>query len=178
MIVALAGLPGTGKSTLAQALAKRCNGAVLNKDQVRAALFPAPWTSYTIEQDDFVLTIMLQAIRRLVQHHNCPAIFIDGRTFSRTYQRDLVRKAASELGRPFHILVCICADATALKRIEADAGHPAADRNADLYWRIKAVFEPIPDATAIVDTEQPIEVCLSICLQALGHTKSVNPMAE
>lgn len=178
MIVALAGLPGTGKSTLAHALGKRYNGAVVSKDQVRAALFPAPWTSYTIEQDDFVLTIMLQAMQRLVQHQNCPAVFIDGRTFSRTYQRDLVRKAASELGRPFHILVCVCADATALKRIEADAAHPAADRNAEIYWRLKAEFEPILDATAIFDTEQPIEVCLPICLQFLGHTKSVNPMAE
>ena len=39
MIVIMAGLPGTGKSTLAQALAQRLPGAVLDKDAIRAALF-------------------------------------------------------------------------------------------------------------------------------------------
>ena len=41
MIVIMAGLPGTGKSTLARALAQRLAGAVLDKDEIRAALFAA-----------------------------------------------------------------------------------------------------------------------------------------
>jgi adenylylsulfate kinase len=47
MLIAMAGLPGTGKSTLANALANALGAAVLNKDRVRAALFevdPIYWT--------------------------------------------------------------------------------------------------------------------------------------
>jgi adenylylsulfate kinase-like enzyme len=51
--VLLAGLPATGKSTLARALAERLEGAaVLDKDRVRAALFPGDMVDYTTEQDE------------------------------------------------------------------------------------------------------------------------------
>ena len=38
MIVLMAGLPGTGKSTLARGLASRVDGAVLSKDEIRHAI--------------------------------------------------------------------------------------------------------------------------------------------
>ena len=40
MIILMAGLPGTGKTTARGHLASRTGGAVLNKDEIRAALFP------------------------------------------------------------------------------------------------------------------------------------------
>ena len=45
--VLFAGLPGTGKSTLARAIAGRLGAAVLDKDRVRGALFPRGLTDYT-----------------------------------------------------------------------------------------------------------------------------------
>ena len=60
MIVLMAGLPGTGKSTLAQALASCFKGAVLSKDEIRHSLFAPGDIEYSTEQDDFVMEIMLQ----------------------------------------------------------------------------------------------------------------------
>ena len=56
MLIALAGLPGTGKSTLAVRLAADLGAAVLSKDAARAALFPPPVLDYSAGQDDVCMT--------------------------------------------------------------------------------------------------------------------------
>src|SRR5689334_7010040 len=60
MIVMMAGLPGSGKSTVARAIAQRLPGTVLDKDVIRAALFDPARIEYSQEQDDFCQEIMLQ----------------------------------------------------------------------------------------------------------------------
>ncbi len=153
MIVAMAGFPGTGKSTLARRLAADLGGTVIDKDQVRHALFGESFTEYTAEQDDFVLRLMLAAAERLVVQQKCPAVFIDGRTFSKAYQLDLVRETAAKLGCPMRIVECVCDPEIALSRIRADQHlHPARNRDAALYWRVRESFEPIPEPKFVADT--------------------------
>lgn len=58
MIIAMAGLPGVGKSTLARALAARLDAVVLDKDRIRASLFPPSHVDYSRDQDDFCIDVM------------------------------------------------------------------------------------------------------------------------
>ena len=80
--VMFAGLPGTGKSTLARALAERLGAAILDKDRVRGALFPGALTDYSAEQDQLCMRAMLEAAAYLTERRRVEYIFFDGRTFS------------------------------------------------------------------------------------------------
>ena len=169
MIVLMAGLPGTGKSTLARELARRTGGCVVGKDEIRAAVFAPEDIEFSTAQDDFVMEIMLDAADYLLKRNSERVIFLDGRTFSQSYQIERVVRFAEERGQSWRILECVCADDSARRRLdlEPDPKHPATNRTYALYLEVKARFEPIARAKTVINTDEPIEDCIKRALASL-----------
>ena len=169
----MAGLPGTGKTTLCRELTSRLGGRVqntiLNKDEIRAALFSPELIEYSTEQDDFCQKVMLETAEYIFAKHPEQRVFLDGRTFSRRYQLEQAISAAEALKQPWRILECVCSDETARQRLEAQAGeHPAANRDYDLYMRVKSTFEAITPLKDVINTDLPLESCLERALRWLA----------
>jgi predicted kinase len=170
MIVLMAGLPGTGKSTLAQELAARTGGRVISKDEIRHAIFTPDEVEYSTRQDDFCLQIMLRTATYMLEQEDSRFIFLDGRTFSQRYQIANVIAAAESLHQPWRVLECVCSESAAKQRLEEHAAagaHKAANRDFQLYLDVKSRFEAITHSKTVINTDQPFNVCVELAAEAL-----------
>jgi len=169
MLILMAGLPGTGKSTLSHALGDEFGGTVLDKDQIRAVLFPAPDIEYSTEQDDFCMAVMLKVAGYIFRKDPARHVFLDGRTFSRAYQLKRATGYAEALGQPWRILECVCSQEAARQRLAQDQEHIAANRSFELYLEVKARFEEISHPKIVIDTDRPLEECVQRAKAALNN---------
>jgi len=170
MLIVMTGLPGSGKSTLAQALAPRLRAAILSKDSARAAFFSPSDITYTSHQDDFVVYILLQVAEFYFEQDPRRKVILDGRTFSRHYQVAQVLDFCRLHERPVAFITCTCPDEITRGRLalaQRTGEHPAADRNYELYQRLKAQSEPLNIPHLKVDTSQALELCIQFSLRYL-----------
>lgn len=170
MIILMAGLPGTGKTTLAREIAARISGRVLSKDEFRPAIFLPEEIEYSSRQDDFCQRLMLETAEYLCERDSSRIIFLDGRPFSRRYQIENALQAADRMHQPWRLVECVCSEESARRRLEEMAStgsHPAANRNFQLYLEVKSRFEAIGHSKIVIDTDQPLEECVEKVLAAL-----------
>jgi predicted kinase len=165
MLIAMAGLPGTGKGTIAEGLSRLLQAAVLDKDRVRAALFPEVVLDYSDEQNELAMAAIYSAARSILKKNPRQFVILDGRTFLRVYQvRNLVELART-VNQPPLIIECVCADDVARERLEKDqvtGNHPARNRTFDHYLRSKAAAEPLTLPRLTLDPGvMPLEDCVA-----------------
>jgi adenylylsulfate kinase len=168
MLFLMAGLPGTGKSTLSRELAVKLDGTVIDKDIVRAALFTPRDIEYSTQQDDFCMAVMLKVAGYLFRKDPARTVFLDGRTFSRNYQLKRATGFADAISQPWRILECVCSESTARRRLSEDSSHLAGNRDFDLYLEVKSRFEEIQFPKTVIDTDQPLETCIQLATAALA----------
>ena len=139
MLIAMAGLPGTGKTTLASALARETGGVVLGKDPVRAALFPGPALDYSTEQDDLTMAAIYAAAGHLRKSQ--PRLCDPRRAnLSPSVSGAQSSRALREARRAARVIECVCNDVQVRQRLEDDLGSrptPGPNRTFELYQQVK-----------------------------------------
>src|SRR5829696_7690481 len=179
-LVAMTGLSGTGKSTVAAALARALGAPIFSSDIVRKELAgrtgpaPAAWEQglYGPDQTEATYGRLEELARKTLADGRVAvldATFLDAR------RRERLAAVAEGAGVPLVLVETVCAEEVALGRIVARArrGVSLSDATAEVYRRQRAAVQTSPpnvprDAThVVVDTSAGHPVCLDPVLVAL-----------
>lgn len=153
----MAGLPGTGKTTLARRLAQALDAPHLDKDRVRAALFDQR-VEYSPAQNDFCCEILYRAVGWLAERGGTRYAVLDGRTYARRKQVEALRASLEPRGIRARFVRCVCRPEVARARLSAERGaHIAGDRVPELYDRLVAVQQPLDEVHHVVDTSDGVD---------------------
>jgi predicted kinase len=159
LIVALIGLPGAGKSTVARTLEVRLGLRRVCRDAIRQAMFPRCDFSFVEKRAAFRTVLLALEINCLLGESSV----IDGMTFSRREDYDQVAALADAHGFDVLPLLIDCPPALARERIARDVldrKHPAADREPELVDIVARRFDAPPTAAIRIDASRPTdEVC-------------------
>lgn len=151
LLVLVGGVAGSGKTTVAEELAREIDGVAIASDRLRkqlAGLSPTArasdgWRSglYAPEVSERVYAGLRERARPVLVSGR-PAI-LDA-TFSLRREREAVRALAAEVGCEVQLVEVRCAREVALRRLERRerAGDDASDAGPALYDRIAGAFEP------------------------------------
>lgn len=145
VVVVVCGLPGTGKSTVAKALASRLNGERIRTDVVRKDLFSDP--DYTVEEERAVYDELLARVRATIVRGR-PAV-ADG-TFKRAVYRRRAATLADDLDVTARFLKVACDPTVARERIRARTDDPS-DADVTVYEQVRDGFEPVVLEHDVVD---------------------------
>jgi len=139
LVVALAGLPGAGKTQLARSLAAQLQWPIVDRDRF-------PRSQY---DEAGKIAVTEAAFAEVAQHLSAGrSCIVDGMTFAAGTQRARLRELARSRGAHAMLLWLDCPLELAIARVAAQQDHPASDRTPALVYEVAERFED-PDGSAV-----------------------------
>ncbi|MEM4271978.1 MAG: AAA family ATPase [Candidatus Bilamarchaeaceae archaeon] len=163
MLIIVCGLPGTGKSTLAQALAAKLGAEHISSDIIRRKMLEE--RTYSEQEKYRVYERMVQEAEALLREGK--SVVADA-TFYRRRTREQMLEAARRAGKKALIVECVLDEETVEERMEMRKGARRGESEADfsVYLKVKALFEPIREGHLVVDTGLPLPEQVKMVIQA------------
>jgi predicted kinase len=150
VVIALMGLPGSGKSSVAKALRERVPLALVSRDAIRAAMFD-PCEHNDLEKHAAHEAAMLSIEHCLALGRSC---VIDGMTFSRNVDVERVRAMSRKTGAHFMPVFFDCPVEIAQERIRKDVrttNNVHRSGEEELVAKVAERFELPPEDAIVID---------------------------
>ncbi len=173
VVVALIGIPGAGKAHVAQALSAQLGLRRVNRDVIRAAMFPQCRYSFAEKRAAFRALLLAVEINCVLGESSV----IDGVSFSR--RRDLQRLDGVIRRHGFMPIPVYldCTVETARARITQQLHvEPGLARDPDLAAEVRAHFEPPPPNALAINANLPLDEVARIVVAAVSQLQASWPI--
>jgi len=149
LIIIVCGLPGVGKTSLANELAPLIRAVVLSTDKIRKELISKP--TYRIQERKLIYDIMLLLARYL---HDAGINCILDATFNTENSRRELKKSLNLISSPqINIVECTCPEHITISRLRSRK-NDYSDADISVYKRMRSIYQPIKEKHIVVDTSQ------------------------
>ena len=167
-LIITVGLTGTGKSTLANLLARRLGLTVISSDIMRKKLASIPLTEHRFEEMEsgiysasfsrMTYEKLFSEAREILSQGD--PVILDA-SFIRGEDREKALRLAEEVQAEFAVVECILDEATVRQRLEQRLKEAAvSDGRPEVYELQKRNFQPVtevpPARHYVIDTAQPL----------------------
>jgi predicted kinase len=162
LIVVICGLPGVGKSLVAETLSKRLKKSVyINSDVVRKSLFGlSPYERVKPELVPIVYgretseRVYEEIINKAIKEAKLGKVVILDATFNRKRYQEKLIEASQKENIPVKFYLLVASDETIRTRLKIrERSKTASDANYETYKIMKESFEK-PNDCDIIDTEK------------------------
>ncbi|WP_240318880.1 AAA family ATPase [Halorussus rarus] len=144
-LIVVCGLPGVGKTTVAEDIADRLDGRLLRTDVVRKELLTDP--DYTEEESRMVYRELFDRASEIVEAGR--SAVLDG-TFKDAGDRDRAAELSESLGAEFRLVKVECAEDVVRERIARREGD-ASDADFEVHELYREQFDAIATDHVTVD---------------------------
>lgn len=143
-LVVVCGLPGAGKTTVAERISDRSDARILRTDVIRKELFSDP--TYTEAETEAVYAELLERAREAVLDGR--SVVLDA-TFAKRQFREDARELAERVANRFELVKVECDESVVRERIERRDG--ISDADFDVYLHFTELFDGIDSEHLVVD---------------------------
>lgn len=153
-LVVVCGLPGAGKTTVAEHAVDTLDAELLRTDVVRKELFPDP--DYTPAEMRAVYDELLERAAESLRAGD--PVVLDG-TFKERELRGEARRTAEAVGVPLTLVKVECSEDVVRDRIRARSGDES-DADFAIHQQFREQFESIAGEYALVDNSGTLDETL------------------
>lgn len=174
LLIALRGLPGSGKSTLGRALSRRLGWPIIDKDDVKDLI-----DGHCDDSGTLAYAVMFNVARRQLQQ-GLNVICDSPLTYASLYEQ--ARQVAQETGAKLVVLECVCSDEEEWRRrvdSRREMGLPGHHMTSwEKLQGYKGMVEgktdyALADERLVVDMTRPLEEVVEEAVEWLTNAPSL-----
>lgn len=176
-LILIAGLPGTGKTTIAKEFVRQIEAVSFDIDDVKRRLVPKEAVTKEIDPPEYRYKYYAETIRKLPElfaESPTNTVIID-ETFHLRDFRELWHEAAKELNIRVHWVEAVCEEAVLKERLCVGKDrqcHILGDEAYPMYCLFRDAFEPMNEPHEVVDTCKDIGPQVKRIVEKLSLRKS------